>query len=79
MMKYLHLVLPVRRQRGFTARPRQPLSAAAPFGGYKQSGNGREWGSRGLTNTWKERSVHLFDRRLQVISICFVLRLITDY
>ena len=74
MMKYLHLVLPVRRQRGFTARPRQPLSAAAPFGGYKQSGNGREWGA----NTWKERSVHLLDRRLQVISICFVLRLITD-
>lgn len=25
-----------------------PTSAAAPFGGYKQSGNGREWGLHGL-------------------------------
>jgi len=25
-----------------------PLVADAPFGGYKQSGNGREWGFFGL-------------------------------
>jgi aldehyde dehydrogenase (NAD+) len=25
-----------------------PTHMAAPFGGYKQSGNGREWGRRGI-------------------------------
>ncbi len=38
----------VRRIRSGTVAINHALDIAAPFGGYKQSGNGREWGEFGL-------------------------------
>ena len=35
-----------------------PLDAMAPFGGYKQSGNGREWGEYGLEEFLEIKSVY---------------------
>jgi len=37
------------------------LDALAPFGGYKQSGNGREWGSYGLDEFLEVKSVYGYD------------------
>jgi aldehyde dehydrogenase (NAD+) len=34
------------------------LDAQAPFGGYKQSGNGREWGSHGISEFLEVKSVY---------------------
>ena len=34
-----------------------PLSPHAPFGGYKQSGNGREWGMSGLHEFYEIKAV----------------------
>ena len=34
------------------------LDAQAPFGGYKQSGNGREWGSHGIAEFLEVKSVY---------------------
>jgi aldehyde dehydrogenase (NAD+) len=34
-----------------------PLDSAAPFGGYKQSGNGREWGVYGLEEFLESKSI----------------------
>lgn len=35
-----------------------PLDSLAPFGGYKQSGNGREWGPHGLAEFLEVKSVY---------------------
>jgi aldehyde dehydrogenase (NAD+) len=35
-----------------------PLDAQAPFGGYKQSGNGREWGPHGIAEFLEVKSVY---------------------
>jgi acyl-CoA reductase-like NAD-dependent aldehyde dehydrogenase len=32
--------------------------AMAPFGGYKQSGNGREWGAHGMEEFLETKSVY---------------------
>ncbi len=40
-----------------------PLDAAAPFGGYKQSGNGREWGAFGIDEFLEVKSVYGFEER----------------
>ena len=34
------------------------LDAQAPFGGYKQSGNGREWGPHGIEEFLEVKSVY---------------------
>jgi aldehyde dehydrogenase (NAD+) len=34
------------------------LDALAPFGGYKQSGNGREWGAHGMDEYLEVKSVY---------------------
>ena len=40
-----------------------PLDAQAPFGGYKQSGNGREWGPHGIEEFLEIKSVYGFEPR----------------
>lgn len=37
------------------------LDALAPFGGYKQSGNGREWGAHGMDEFLEVKSVYGYD------------------
>jgi aldehyde dehydrogenase (NAD+) len=39
------------------------LDAMAPFGGYKQSGNGREWGSHGIEEFLELKSIYGFEDR----------------
>lgn len=39
------------------------LDSAAPFGGYKQSGNGREWGHHGMDEFLELKSVFGYDKR----------------
>jgi aldehyde dehydrogenase (NAD+) len=39
------------------------LDSAAPFGGYKQSGNGREWGHHGMDEFLEVKSVYGFEKR----------------
>ena len=41
------------------------LDSAAPFGGYKQSGNGREWGHHGIDEFLELKSVYGYDERQQ--------------
>ncbi len=40
-----------------------PLDSMAPFGGYKQSGNGREWGKFGMEEFLEIKSVYGFESR----------------
>ena len=39
------------------------LDSAAPFGGYKQSGNGREWGVHGIDEFLEVKSIYGFDAK----------------
>ena len=39
------------------------LDSAAPFGGYKQSGNGREWGAHGIDEFLEIKSVYGYEKR----------------
>jgi aldehyde dehydrogenase (NAD+) len=39
------------------------LDSAAPFGGYKQSGNGREWGAFGIDEFLEVKSVYGYEKR----------------
>ena len=39
------------------------LDSAAPFGGYKQSGNGREWGHHGIDEYLEVKSVYGYEER----------------
>ena len=39
------------------------LESAAPFGGYKQSGNGREWGHHGMDEFLEMKSVYGYEKR----------------
>jgi len=41
------------------------LDSAAPFGGYKQSGNGREWGAHGIDEFLEVKSVYGYEKRKQ--------------
>jgi aldehyde dehydrogenase (NAD+) len=40
-----------------------PLDSMAPFGGYKQSGNGREWGAHGIDEFLEVKSVYGYEAR----------------
>lgn len=52
-----------RLQTGMVHINRAPLDALAPFGGYKQSGNGREWGDHGIEEFLEVKSVYGFEAR----------------
>ncbi len=39
------------------------LDAMAPFGGYKQSGNGREWGAHGIDEFLEDKSIYGYEAR----------------
>jgi aldehyde dehydrogenase (NAD+) len=47
-----------RLQTGMVHINNASLDAAAPFGGYKQSGNGREWGPHGIEEFLEVKSVY---------------------
>jgi aldehyde dehydrogenase (NAD+) len=63
----------LEQARGIAARMRTGmvhingahLDAAAPFGGYKQSGNGREWGHHGMDEFLELKSVYGYEKRKQ--------------
>ena len=40
-----------------------PMDVMAPFGGYKQSGNGREWGPHGIDEFLEVKSVYGYEAR----------------
>ena len=40
-----------------------PLDSLAPFGGYKHSGNGREWGAHGVEDFLELKSVYGFEEK----------------
>ncbi|MGH8223905.1 MAG: aldehyde dehydrogenase family protein [Woeseiaceae bacterium] len=40
-----------------------PLDSMAPFGGYKQSGNGREWGPHGIDEFLEVKSIYGYEAR----------------
>lgn len=40
-----------------------PLDSLAPFGGYKHSGNGREWGAHGVEDFLELKSVYGFEQK----------------
>jgi aldehyde dehydrogenase (NAD+) len=39
------------------------LDAMAPFGGYKQSGNGREWGAHGIDEFLEVKSMYGYEEK----------------
>ena len=39
------------------------LDANAPFGGYKHSGNGREWGAHGMDEYLEVKSIYGYEER----------------
>ncbi len=45
-----------RRIRAGSVAINHAFDMNAPFGGYKRSGNGREWGEFGSTSTWRSRA-----------------------
>jgi aldehyde dehydrogenase (NAD+) len=61
----------LERARGVAARLRTGmvhingayLDKDAPFGGYKQSGNGREWGAHGIEEFLELKSIYGFESR----------------
>ncbi len=50
-----------RLQTGMVHINNADLDAMAPFGGYKQSGNGREWGSHGIEEFLEVKSIYGFE------------------
>ncbi|MEX2124075.1 MAG: aldehyde dehydrogenase family protein [Woeseia sp.] len=53
----------VRLRTGMVHINGAPLDSLAPFGGYKYSGNGREWGARGLEEFLEVKSIYGYEAR----------------
>ena len=45
-----------RRIRAGSVAINHGFDMSTPFGGYKRSGNGREWGQFGSTSTWRSKA-----------------------
>jgi len=51
----------LRLRTGMVHINNAPLDSRAPFGGYKQSGNGREWGAFGIEEYLEIKSIYGFE------------------
>ena len=52
-----------RMRTGMVHINNAPLDSLAPFGGYKHSGNGREWGAHGVEDFLELKSVYGFEEK----------------
>ena len=60
-MRRLLAIIAARLRTGMVHINGASLDSMAPFGGYKQSGNGREWGPEGIEEFLEVKSIYGYE------------------